>query len=186
MTSPPPSRERLQHAALRLFADRGFDGTTVADIAAEAGLTERTFFRHFTDKREALFTPQAEFDALFLAGLDGHPGRDPRALTETALTTAAAAFPGTRREWCRARQRVIDADVRFQERELLKLVTVARALTTALVNRGIEPIQARMAAETAGAAFRVAFELWVDRDDERTLADTVREVLAEFDQLIAG
>ena len=51
----PNARGRLEQAAAELFADRGYDQTTVADIAARAGLTERTFFRHFADKREVLF-----------------------------------------------------------------------------------------------------------------------------------
>ena len=51
----PGSAERLQKAALELFATRGFEQTTATEIAQSVGLTERTFFRHFSDKREVLF-----------------------------------------------------------------------------------------------------------------------------------
>jgi hypothetical protein len=51
----PNARGRLEQAALALYGERGFENTTVAEIAARAGLTERTFFRHFADKREVLF-----------------------------------------------------------------------------------------------------------------------------------
>ena len=69
----PGARERLQAAALERFGAQGFDGTTVAEIAATAGLTERTFFRHFADKREVLFAGQDEFERLFLAGIEEAP-----------------------------------------------------------------------------------------------------------------
>ena len=51
----PDARGRLVKAAMELYGERGFEQTTVAEIAERAGLTERTFFRHFADKREVLF-----------------------------------------------------------------------------------------------------------------------------------
>jgi AcrR family transcriptional regulator len=190
MSRPPTdARERLKRAALTQFAARGFDGTTVADIAAEAGLTERTFYRYFADKREALFTPQSEFNALFLADFatssdsPDATGRDPRTAVERAILAATVAFPNERREQSRARQRVLEAEVRFQERELLKLATLTSALAAALVERDTEPLIARLAAERGAAVFRVAFDVWVDRDDATTFTDTARTVFADFDRL---
>src|SRR5437879_11940076 len=61
------ARERLQAAALKRFTEQGFDGTTVAEIAATAGLTERTFFRYFADKREVRFYGSEEFQRSFVA-----------------------------------------------------------------------------------------------------------------------
>lgn len=69
----PNSRGRLQEAALALFAERGFDQTTAAEIAARAGLTERTFFRHFADKREVLFGGAGLLGERILAGVIGAP-----------------------------------------------------------------------------------------------------------------
>jgi AcrR family transcriptional regulator len=63
----PDARGRLGQAAIELYVERGFDDTTVADIAERAGLTERTFFRHFADKREVLFAGQDEFQQLFVS-----------------------------------------------------------------------------------------------------------------------
>ncbi|MET8401665.1 helix-turn-helix domain-containing protein [Streptomyces sp900116325] len=51
----PDARGRLEKAALELYIHQGFDATTVTEIATRAGVTERTFYRHFTDKREVLF-----------------------------------------------------------------------------------------------------------------------------------
>ncbi len=53
---PSTSRRELRLIALRLFASRGFDSTTIDQIAAEAGVSERTFFRYFTTKASVLWT----------------------------------------------------------------------------------------------------------------------------------
>src|SRR3569833_1439221 len=117
--------QRLQLAALELFADRGFDGVTVAEIAAAAGLTERTFFRHFGDKREELFYAQDDFQQSFMAALDTAPGGDAMAMIVAALAGAARLFPEQRRSWSRKRTKIISAHPHLQERELLKLSALA-------------------------------------------------------------
>ena len=71
----PGARERLQAVTLELFAEQGFEGTTVAEIASRAGLTERTFFRYFTDKREVLFTGQDTFEGMFVDQIAAAPRR---------------------------------------------------------------------------------------------------------------
>lgn len=53
---PADSRERLVDAALGLFVEHGYAATTIDEIAARAGVTARTFFRHFVDKEEVLFS----------------------------------------------------------------------------------------------------------------------------------
>src|SRR6476661_2516114 len=117
----PDARGRLQAAALERFTEQGFDGTTVAEIAASAGLTERTFFRYFADKREVLFHGQDALEQLFVAGLHEAGGGHPMVIVAQALDRAAAFFPEERRVWSRARQVVVDAEPSLQERELLKL-----------------------------------------------------------------
>ncbi|WP_430792055.1 TetR/AcrR family transcriptional regulator [Actinoplanes sp. G11-F43] len=175
--------ERLKEAALGLFASKGYDGTTVAEIAAAAGLTERTFFRHFSDKKEVLFVDQAEFERTFL---DALPERsdDPMWLISAVLDTAAGLFPEERREWSRARQRVIDANVALRERELLKLSALAVALTGALTGRGIDPISAALAAESGVTVFRTAFTVWVTPDEERGFAEIQQTVLSRLQTLL--
>jgi AcrR family transcriptional regulator len=182
----PGARERLQAAALERFGAQGFDGTTVAEIAATAGLTERTFFRHFADKREVLFSGQDEFERLFLAGIEEAADSDPMAIVAAALEGATAFFPDERRSWSRARQRVIDADPGLQERELLKLSGLATAMTDGLRRRGVDPTAAALAAESGVAVFRVGFATWIAEGEERSLAEVLRAVLTQLRSLVTA
>jgi AcrR family transcriptional regulator len=182
----PGARERLQAAALERFAEQGFDGTTVAEIAAAADLTERTFFRYFADKREVLFYGQDEFEQIFLSGLDGGGEGHPMALVATALDGVAAFFPDERRLWSRARQAVIDAEPSLQERELLKLSSLAAAMTRALRRRGIDATAAALAAESGVTVFRVAFARWIAEGEARSLPEIQRAVLAELRFLVSA
>lgn len=180
----PGARERLQAAALERFAERGFDGTTVAEIAETAGLTERTFFRHFADKREVIFVGQDEFEQVFLTGLENAGGAHPMAAVAAALDAATGFFPDERRDWSRTRQTVIDKDPGLQERELLKLASLATAMTGALQRRGVEATAAALSAQSGVAVFRVAFARWIADGEDRPLAEIQREVLAELRSLV--
>src|SRR4051794_19041706 len=120
----PDARGRLQQAALELFAERGFDGTTVEDIAARAGVTKRTFFRYFSDKREVLFPPGDGFAALFVTGLgDAPPSASPFDAVAASLGAVARDFPAPR-EYARQRRLVIVANPQLLERELVKMASV--------------------------------------------------------------
>ncbi|MEU4625713.1 helix-turn-helix domain-containing protein [Actinoplanes sp. NPDC023801] len=175
--------ERLREAALDLFITQGYDGTTVAEIAAAAGLTERTFFRHFAGKREVLFVDQNEFERIFLGGLP-ETGDDPMALISGVLDSAATLCPEERRPWSRARQAVIAANIALQERELLKLSSLAFTLTRALAGRGIDATSAALAAESAVTVFRNAFAVWVADGEKRTFADIQYTVLGRLRALL--
>src|SRR5580693_5807527 len=101
----PGARERLQEAALGLFATRGFEQTTAAEIAQSVGLTERTFFRHFSDKREVLFYGQDQFLQAFLDGVAAAPpDATPLEVIARTLQGAGALFPDERRPYSRLRQ----------------------------------------------------------------------------------
>lgn len=180
------ARERLQGAALELFSERGFDGVTVAEIATAAGLTERTFFRYFTDKREVLFYGQQEFQAAFLDGMTGAPGGDPMVLVRAGLATAAALFPDERRPWSRARQVVVDAHLAFQERELLKMSSLATAMAEALTGRGVDRTTALLAAQTGVTVFRTSFAAWIADGEQRGFAQIQRAVLDELQALVSS
>ncbi|WP_433784380.1 TetR family transcriptional regulator [Actinomycetospora sp. CA-101289] len=182
----PGARERLQAAALERFGAQGFDATTVAEIAAAAGLTERTFFRHFADKREVIFTGQDEFEELFVTGIEEAEASDPMAIVAAALDGATAFFPDERRPWSRVRQVVIDADPGLQERELLKLSGLATTMAGALRRRGVDPTAAALAAESGVAVFRVGFATWIAEGEERPLAEILRAVLAELRSLVCA
>ncbi|GGM29925.1 TetR/AcrR family transcriptional regulator [Promicromonospora citrea] len=180
----PGTRGRLQDAALDLFVSRGYEQTTAADIAAAVGLTERTFFRHFADKREVLFDGQEMLGAAFLRGIDESPdGATPWELIEAAIASAATVFTDEMRPRSRRRQTVIDQHSALQEREQHKMSHVAAEIRDALHARGVEETAARLAAESASTAFAVAFAQWLRDGEERPLTEIASAVLAELRRL---
>ena len=173
----PNASGRLQEAALDLFAERGFEQTTVEDIATRAGLTKRTFFRHFADKREVLFSGGAEFQQRFVEGLAAAPASTPPLEAVAVALEAGGAFLRDRRDFARRRQAVVTANAELQERELVKLASVSAALADGLRERGVPEPAASVTAETGIAVFRTAFERWVAAEDGRELPDFIRESL---------
>src|SRR5262249_50547947 len=143
----PDSRGRLERAALALYRERGFDQTTVAEIAARAGLTERTFFRHFTDKREVLFWGQAAMCEALVSSLTDAPASVPPLEAIARALEGIGAFLEERRELARQRQAVIAANPELQERDLLKLAALAAAMAEALRRRGVAEPTASLTAE---------------------------------------
>jgi AcrR family transcriptional regulator len=180
---PTGADERLRFAALDLFTERGFDGVTVAEIAAAAGVTERTFFRYFADKREVLFD-HGEFERTFLDGLAATPGSDPMAMGTGALEAAARFFPAERRSFSQARNCVIAEHRAFQERELHKMASLAVAMTGALIERGVDATTAALAAESAVTVFRMAFAAWLAPGEQRSFAQIQLAVLGKLHALV--
>src|SRR5260221_7707766 len=182
----PDSRRRLHEAAFALYAERGFDSTTVAEIASGAGLTERTFFRHFADKREVLFAGSEAFQQAMVSAVAGAPGSAaPLDAVAAGLEAAAAQIPG--RELARQRQAIIVANPELQERELIKFASLSDALTNTLRDRGLGDPAARLLAEAGLAVFRVAFDRWTDADadaDERDLPALIQDSLAELRDIV--
>jgi AcrR family transcriptional regulator len=177
----PNSRGRLQEAALVLFAERGFDQTTAAEIAARAGLTERTFFRHFADKREVLFGGAGLLEERILAGVIGAPpAAGPLEAMSLGLDSAAEMLGETRRDLACHRQAVIAANPELRERELAKLAHYADAITTALRDRGVNEQQANLAAETGMTVLRLAMQRWATGTDKRELAAIMRDCVADL------
>ena len=158
----PDARERLETAALDLFVENGYDETTVAQIADRAGLNRATFFRHFADKREVLFGGEDVLTELFADGI--------RAASSNATLTEClqAAFEAadvamTPRQRAKAAQRVlvVTANSEVQERGLLKHARIARSISAALRERGVDELTARLGAEVGMLAFSVAVERWM-------------------------
>ncbi|HZP51285.1 TetR family transcriptional regulator [Actinocrinis sp.] len=177
----PGTAERLQRAALQLFATRGFEQTTAAEIAQSVGLTERTFFRHFSDKREVLFQGQQRFAASFLDGVRSAPPESaPMEIVECALRSAAAFFPEERRAHSRTRQQVIDQNPALQERERNKLADLATGLAEALRERGVGEPAATLAAQSGVTVFGIAFTQWIRDGEQRSFADLAAGVLDEL------
>lgn len=161
---------------MELYNDKGFDATTVAEIAARAEVTERTFYRHFADKREVLFQPSPLADVLAHATVTAADPLTPLEVITHALTEAAPVFE-ERAELVRQRQAVIAANPELQERELAKQASLVSTLAHALRERGLDSTTAALAAEIGIAAFKVAFDRWTNDPDQHTLAQHIRETL---------
>jgi AcrR family transcriptional regulator len=182
----PDARGRLEQAALALYGERGFDNTTVAQIAARAGLTERTFFRHFADKREVLFAGGSTLQELLVSTVADTPDSVAPIDAVVAALEAAGAVLQERRELAQQRQTIIAANAELQERELIKLASLASAIADTLRRRGVSDPAASLTAEAGIAVFRVAFERWIDETNQTDFPRLIRESLDELKALTAG
>ena len=182
----PDSRDRLRQAAIDLYGERGFENTTVAEIAKRAGLTERTFFRHFADKREVLFAGSEALEERLVGTVAAAPAAlTPLDAVGLGLQALGAVLP-QRAETSRRRQAVISANAELQERELIKLASLSEALAGALRARGLGDAAASLTAEIGIAVFKTAFERWIGEAQERDFADVVRQSIDEVKLLAAG
>lgn len=177
----PNARGRLEQAAYDLFLDRGYDDTTVADIAERAGLTMRTFYRHYVDKREVLFGGSSAFKDELSNALRKLPS--PVTAFEAVRTAveAMSRLMHGRRALSRERQQIIDAHADLQERGLIKRAVLTSALAEGLQERGVSEPVARLSAELGMAVFYVAFDRWLGKTGDLELVDVVRD---GFDQLL--
>ena len=181
----PDSRGRLEQAAMTLYAEQGFENTTVAEIAARAGLTERTFFRQFADKREVLFSGAGEFQDLLVGSVaDAPESLTPIDAAAQGLLAAAVLIQG-REKFARQRQKIIAANAELQVRELIKFASLSTALADTLRERGVTEPAASLTAGIAMAVFRTAFERWIDQTGG-DLPQLVRESLEELTALTAS
>jgi AcrR family transcriptional regulator len=182
----PNARGRLELAALTLYGERGFEQTTVAEIAERAGLTERTFFRHFADKREVLFSGAGSLQELLVSTIAGAPESATPMDTVAASIEAAGAVLQERREFARKRARIIAANPELQERELIKLASLASAIADTLRRRGVTEPAASLTAEAGIAIFKIAFDRWINETDDQDLPRLVREALDALKAVTAG
>ncbi|GAA2611974.1 TetR/AcrR family transcriptional regulator [Paractinoplanes durhamensis] len=171
---------RLAEAAMRLYVERGYEQTTVADIASEAGLTARTFFRHFADKREVLFAGSEFLRDAVVKSLAGVPATaEPMQAVAVALD-ATAELLGRDHRHSRLRQSVIMATAELRERELIKMATMAALMAEGLRERGVPARDAALAAESGAVVLRVAFEQWVEGPADADLRAVMRDTLARL------
>ena len=176
---------RLRNAALELFQTHGYDRTTAAEIAARAGVTERTFFRYYSDKREVLFDGEAMVQATLVTSVDEAPV-DLGPLD--ALFWAFRAFRPVLEErspYAKARQAIITVTPALQERELAKLEALAYALADALRTRNVAELPAVLAARTGLAAFVHATVSWLD-DPEIGFLDHLELTRRELSKLLVA
>jgi AcrR family transcriptional regulator len=170
---------------MELFVERGYDLTTVADIAERAGLTARTFFRYFADKREVLFHGAELLQETMVSALRDAPADASPVEAIAAALDATGDFFGEHREFARQRSSVIAANAELRERELIKFATLSGALAQALRTRGIGDPDASLAAEAGIAVFRVAFERWVNEHERRGFREIARESLERLEAITA-
>ncbi len=155
-------RRRLQQAALELYRERGYDQTTTAEIAAKAGVTERTFFRHFPDKREVLFDGEAVLSAALISAVAAAPpALGPWDTLFVAFRSVEQLFVDNR-PFSGPRQRVIASSAALQERELAKVGSLTATLASALRQRGVADRLATLAAHTGMAVLTHAITSWLD------------------------
>jgi len=175
----PDARGRLEQAAMELYLERGFGQTTVAQIAERAGVTERTFFRYFADKREMLFAGSEHLKQLMVDAVAGAPpAATPLEAVGAALDAVGTVFVDL--DHSRTRQTVIDSDSSLQERELIKRDRLATAIAEALRARGIGEPTASLAGQAGIGVCHVAFVSWIAPGNARSYADIARELLVEL------
>lgn len=176
----PDAAGRLVASAITLFDEQGYDATTVAEIAERAGLTKRTFFRYYADKREVLFSGSEELAQRWVDAVAAAPA------DATPLGAVTAAYDGIaeifeeRHPFARLRSRVIEANPELLERELIKLQSLAGRLAEALTARGVPANAATLAAQAAVTVFQVAFGRWVAQDDPAAFRRLLDESLEEL------
>ncbi len=162
----PDGTGRLQHAAVTLFLERGYANVSVADIADRAGLTKRTFFNHFPDKREVVFAGAPALVASILDHLD-RVDEDVDALDACvmALTQAGEAELSAYREVAHLRSALIASSSELQERDLIKRAAMTSAIAEALARRGLADRQATLTAQVAVTIFTTAYQDWTEQPD---------------------
>ena len=181
----PDARGRLAKAAMALYAERGFEQTTVAEIAARAGLTERTFFRHFADKREVLFYGMEILRDLLTRAVAAAPASATPMDAVGAALEAAGAMLQENPDRVRLRDAIVSANPDLRERELIKLAAFASAMAGALRDRGVAEPAASLAAETGVAVFKLAFARWVSEPGQQDLPEIIRESMEELRDMLA-
>lgn len=182
----PGARERLVVAAVDLFIEQGYDATTVAQIAERAGVTKSTFFRHFPDKRELLVAGQETLSRLLVEGITEAPGdATPLEAVAAGLERASTAMGPESRELAPRLRAAVAASTELQERDALKSVGLAAAMTTALAARGVSAPTAALASELGVLAFKRGYAEWSegDRAADEGLAGYI---LAALDDLRAA
>jgi AcrR family transcriptional regulator len=177
----PRAEERLRKAALELYSERGYENVTVAEITERAGLTRRTFFRYFTDKRDVLFAG-SDLLAPTLAEAVLHAGDtlSPFEAMLTGLVKVGDVLTEQGSSIAAQRRAVVQSSPELQERSRTKFAAVADSLADALERRGAPASKASLLAEVGVAIFQAAFERWTDDPQPARLADYVRETSAEL------
>ena len=154
----------LLRAALELFDERGYDATTAAAIAARAGVTEMTFFRHFPSKDAVLVDDP--YDPLIAEAVVRQPATlSPMAAVIAGVREAWQAVPAPAAVEVRDRLRVVSRTPSLRGALARNSASSADAITAALQSRGVPTHEARIAAAAMMGALNAALLEWADGDD---------------------
>jgi AcrR family transcriptional regulator len=182
----PDAEGRLIKAAITLFDEQGYGETTVAEIAEAAGLTKRTFFRYFADKREVLFNGSHELQDRWVSGIKAAPPDIGAMTAVSAGLDGVAELFADRHAFARTRSRIIAANPELQERELIKLQSLSAAIEAALIDRSAAVNTALLASQAGVTVFHVAFAKWIEQDDPAAFRRLMDETLAELRSVTTG
>jgi AcrR family transcriptional regulator len=185
----PGAPQRLVVAAVDLFTEQGYDATTVAQIVERAGVTKSTFFRHFADKREVLVAGQEALSTLLAEGITAAPpDAAPLEAVAAGLERASSIMGPANRELGPRLKAAVAASTELQERDALKSVGMAAAMTDALVARGVADAVAHLAGELGVLAFKRGYATWSesDRDDGTGLAEHSLAALQDLREATAA
>ena len=179
-------KQRLEQAALDLFIEQGFAETTVPEITARAGLTKRTFFRHFTDKREVLFTHEEQLTPIVASLMAGAPASfSPLRLIKLALETVAVTRFEVQFEYLHRRRVIVQSDEGLRERETRRQSILSEAISRGFVDRGVDELSAILAAQIAVSVLNVSVDRWLDEEGKRPLSDVIRGSLVTLQSVLA-
>ena len=182
----PGAEERLKRAALELYLERGYDNVTVTHIAERAGLTRRSYFRYFPDKREVLFAGSERLPpALAKAVLEADPDAAPLAAVLDALARVGAQLV-EHLDGATERRAVIDASPELLERERTKAAAITEAIRDALQQRQVDPGTAGLVAQLATVACDNAFRRWIGAKGDASFGSCLDAVTDELRAALAG
>ena len=165
---------------MALFLERGYDCTTVGEIAARARLTERTFFRYFTDKREVLFSGAKDLPELVTGAMVAAPAEMSPLDVVAAGLAASSTMLEALRPFAKKRQTLIEAHAELYERELIKLAELAAGIAETLQKRGVDADTAVLLGESGIALFKSALLRWLAATTQEDLAHYLRAVLEDL------
>jgi AcrR family transcriptional regulator len=180
----PDARGRLARAAMELYAQRGFDSVTAPEIAERAGMHERSFFRLFPDKREALFAGSELTQQVLTRTIRERPSGSPLQRVGRAIEAMCEKFQEDP-TLVRMRESIISANPELTERNLAKHADFVEAMSASLVEQGVAPGSARLAAETGMAVFRTAFGSWIADPGDTDLPTVFRRTFQELRVAVA-
>lgn len=182
----PGAEDRLRKAALELFHEHGYENVTVTQIAERAGLTRRSFFRYFPDKREVLFAGAEQLPVAIADAVRAAPDTVPPFAAVLAALAEVGALMVERVDGIAERRTVIEASTELQERERTKAASITAAIRAALIARGVEAARAELLAEVATIMFGNAFRRWVAAAGARSYAACLGEATSTLDETFIG